>query len=96
MSNWNLPPGCSPNDPHLTGEWPCVDCDGAGYDEDEDGKHSCRWCRGTGVEPEEPPFCRTCETDSSQVEYFFHNLKSDAWQCNLCYDDGPDPDWERV
>ncbi len=49
---WNLPYGVSPNDPHLTGEWPCEACGGAGYDEDEDGKHACPHCNGSGIEPE--------------------------------------------
>lgn len=25
-SSYNLPPGVSPNDPHLTGLWPCREC----------------------------------------------------------------------
>lgn len=52
LSN-NYPPGVTGNEPHLTGEWPCFDCDGAGYDEDEDGKHGCERCNGSGIEPEE-------------------------------------------
>jgi len=49
----NYPPGVTGNEPELTGEWPCVDCDGQGCDEDEDGKHSCPRCHGSGIEPED-------------------------------------------
>jgi hypothetical protein len=29
-------------------------CGGAGFDdENEDGKHTCGWCHGAGIEPEE-------------------------------------------
>lgn len=53
MGSSNYPPGVSGNEPHITGEWPCVACGGYGYDEDEDGKHACPHCRGRGIEPEE-------------------------------------------
>jgi hypothetical protein len=48
----NYPPGVTGNEPQITGEWPCDDCGGRGYEEDEDGKSSCPSCDGTGVYPE--------------------------------------------
>ena len=50
---WNYPPGVTGNEPQITGEWPCDYCDSRGYDEDEDGKHSCELCGGTGIIPED-------------------------------------------
>lgn len=49
----NYPPGVTGNEPQITGEWPCDVCGGYGYDEDEDGKHACPACRGTGIIPED-------------------------------------------
>jgi len=49
----NYPPGVSGNEPQITGEWPCVSCDGAGGERDEDGVSRCPHCNGTGIEPEE-------------------------------------------
>lgn len=49
----NYPPGVTGNEPQITGEWPCDVCGGCGYDEDEDGKHSCFACQGTGIVPED-------------------------------------------
>jgi DnaJ-class molecular chaperone len=48
----NYPPGVTGNEPQITGEWPCDECDGMGYFEDEDGKDSCKFCEGTGIYPE--------------------------------------------
>lgn len=56
---WDYPPGVTGNEPQITGEWPCQECDGQGYDEDEDGKHACPRCKGSGVEPEDAP-CLAC------------------------------------
>jgi len=53
MSLSNYPPGVTGNEPHLTGEYPCSECDGAGGDFDEDGGHACPRCKGRGIEPEE-------------------------------------------
>lgn len=49
----NYPPGVTGNEPQITGEYPCDLCGGCGYDEDEDGKHSCPLCLGTGIYPED-------------------------------------------
>lgn len=49
----NYPPGVTGNEPQITGEWPCDVCGGMGYDEDEDGKHACNTCNGTGILPED-------------------------------------------
>ena len=49
---WHYPPGVTGNEPQITGEYPCDECDGCGYDEDEDGKHACQRCKGSGIEPE--------------------------------------------
>lgn len=50
---WEYPPGVTGTESHLTGIWPCIECDGFGYDsEDEDGRHTCLRCKGTGDEPE--------------------------------------------
>ena len=49
---WDYPPGVTGNEPQITGEWPCEECEGAGYDEDEDGKHACSHCEGSGLEPD--------------------------------------------
>lgn len=46
----NYPPGVTGNEPQITGEWPCLLCDGEGGNP-EDG--SCPHCKGTGLEPEE-------------------------------------------
>jgi len=50
---WNYPPGVTGNEPQITGEWPCEECGGQGWDEDEDGKHACPHCDGSGMEPED-------------------------------------------
>jgi len=50
---WNYPPGVTGFEPQITGEWPCGECGGRGYDEDEDGKHACGHCEGSGLEPED-------------------------------------------
>lgn len=50
---WEYPPGVTGREPEITGEWPCHDCGGCGYDEDEDGRHACQTCSGTGVLPED-------------------------------------------
>src|SRR5262245_28535367 len=56
----NYPPGVSGNEPHLTGEWPCLECHGAGSEVDSDGEHlyvnACPRCGGSGIEPEEFDF----------------------------------------
>lgn len=49
----NYPPGVTGNEPQITGEWPCVSCDGEGGGRDEDGTWSCPHCKGSGIEPEE-------------------------------------------
>lgn len=49
----NYPPGVTGNEPQITGEWPCDECGGRGYDEDEDGKYACPLCKGTGIYPED-------------------------------------------
>jgi hypothetical protein len=36
-AGFNLPPGVSPNDPHLTGEYPCANC-GATLPEEYEGE----------------------------------------------------------
>jgi hypothetical protein len=64
----NYPPGVTGNEPQITGEWPCQVCGGWGFDdENEDGKHTCMWCLGSGIQPEDP----TVE----QIRYLaeFHN-----------------------
>lgn len=47
----NYPPGVTGNEPQITGEWPCSECDGAGGDPVEG--EVCRLCRGSGIFPEE-------------------------------------------
>ena len=47
----NYPPGVTGNEPQITGEWPCLGCDGEGGDREE--RVTCLRCRGTGIEPEE-------------------------------------------
>mgnify|MGYP001252619288 CR=1 FL=1 len=49
----NYPPGVTGNEPPITGEWPCDNCDGNGFDVDEDGKFACPVCNGTGILPED-------------------------------------------
>lgn len=91
MTGWNLPPGVSGNEPQITGEWPCRDCGGAGYDEDEDGKHSCPWCSGSGIEPEDMPYCYNCETPAKDIEIFYYNTTKDIFCCNHCKEE-----WEEL
>jgi len=51
---WYYPPGVTGNEPQISGEWPCEVCGGdLSFFEDEDGKHPCPHCHGTGLEPEE-------------------------------------------
>lgn len=47
----NYPPGVTGNEPHLTGEWPCIGCGGSGGDRYE--AEVCPHCKGSGIEPEE-------------------------------------------
>jgi hypothetical protein len=68
----NYPPGVTGSEPQITGEWPCRVCEGCGYDDDEneDGKHTCGWCKGEGIDPEDP----TVE----QVQALYDNMPYDA------------------
>ena len=47
----NYPPGVTGNEPQITGEWPCLECDGEGGDREE--RVACGRCKGSGIEPEE-------------------------------------------
>jgi NAD-dependent SIR2 family protein deacetylase len=49
------------NEPHLTGEYPCSVCGGAG---DYDDVHDCWMCGGSGVHPEDAPRCPKCGGDT--------------------------------
>ena len=49
---WGYPPGVSPNDPHLTGEWPCFECAGEPFGDQDD---PCMCCSGSGIEPDDYP-----------------------------------------
>lgn len=90
----NYPPGVSGNEPEITGEWPCRVCDGAGHDDD---MHSCLWCGGSGIEPEDPPYCPNCGEPTNKIEHFYYNRISDTYKCNHCVNDEDvlDPRWEK-
>ena len=67
----NYPPGVTGNEPQITGIWPCRVCGGAGYDdENENGKHTCGWCKGQGDDPEDP--------DSEQIRSLYDFAPHDA------------------
>lgn len=70
---WDYPPGVTGNEPQITGEWPCEECDGAGPDEDEDGKHGCRHCDGSGIEPES-------SDDEDMPESLGDRVKEEEWR----------------
>jgi len=91
----NYPPGVTGNEPEITGEWPCSECDGVGHDEDEDGKHSCPWCRGSGIEPEEWPYCRNpnCDKPLKEVATYYISESDGLYACNHCIDTMVD-NWE--
>ncbi len=76
----NYPPGVTGNEPQITGEWPCPQCGGAGGDFDEDGGHSCWFCAGTGIAPEEAPECPECGSRETEFAGPY-----DEWiECNDC------------
>ncbi len=55
---WEYPPGVRGNEPQITGEWPCVECNGAGGENDQENVPQhwiCPRCDGTGIEPEDAP-----------------------------------------
>lgn len=52
LFGWDYPPGVTGREPAISGEYPCEECGGDGYDVDEDGKHACPNCQGSGIEPE--------------------------------------------
>ena len=89
----NYPPGVTGNEPQITGEWPCRICGGAGYDdENEDGKHTCTWCKGTGIEPE--------EVDVDQIRYLvdYHDLyMAREYVCRMSWEwlDRHDPETRK-
>jgi len=89
----NYPPGVSGNEPEITGIWPCRLCGGAGYDEDEDGKHTCKYCKGDGIEPEEPPYCLNC--DNEYWTNLYENKHTSIIVCNLCGEINNPDEWDE-
>lgn len=67
--NSNYPPGVSGNEPEITGDWPCTNCDGDGT---EDGQSNCWYCGGSGKAPDDVPDCPSC---GSHRTWFLEDLK---------------------
>ncbi len=60
----NYPPGTNPNDPHLTGDWPCQSCHGVG----------CWYCTQTGRSPEVEPACPSCGATEEDTVFFLDGI----------------------
>jgi hypothetical protein len=88
----NYPPGVTGNEPQITGEWPCRVCGGYGYDdENEDGKHTCGWCKGDGLEPEDP----TVAQIEALYDFAPHDAREFVARCAFEWFDRHDPDTRK-
>lgn len=77
---WDYPPGVTGNEPQISGEWPCDECGGLGYDEDEDGKHACFLCEGKGYldGSERHGYCVGCGEITDRLD------DEHDWLCEDC------------
>ena len=75
MASWNdnYPPGVSGNEPQITGEWPCTQCEGG---------EECAYCEGKGYvngDEEWYNFKYKCPKCAGTLEW---NDRSDMFQCD--------------
>lgn len=89
MSMSNYPPGVSGNEPQITGEWPCDECDGKGFEDDGESKSSCDYCEGKGfISGDEKYFSKTYVCDCGGDVKYDENV--DDWRCaEMCNDGRP-------